>query len=107
MICILPLANLLRLAPTPVPHAPSPSKKRKHLLLGTATLIVGQDAGFHGFKGYTKLPEWVELGQEPNSSLRVEETKPEATTAPRSMTAGEKLDRALREHQAAVPPPTP
>ncbi|KAJ6036850.1 hypothetical protein N7540_001129 [Penicillium herquei] len=98
------LANLLLLAPKPVPHAPSPSETRKDLLIGTATLIVGSEAGFHGLRGYTKLPEWVEVGQEPNPGLRTEDVKPESIITQSSMTAGEKLDKALREHKAAAPP---
>lgn len=98
------LANLLLLAPKPVPHAPSPSETRKDLLLGTATLVVGQDAGYHGLRGYTKLPDWVELGQEPDPSLRTEEVRPDTTTTQINMTAGERLDRALRDHETAAPP---
>lgn len=99
------LANLLLLAPKPVPHAPSPSETRKDLLVGTATLVVGPEAGYHGLRGYTKLPDWVQLGQEPDPSLRIEDIKSETTSVPSSLTAGQKLDKALREHQATVPPP--
>ncbi|KAF7715599.1 Adaptor protein complex AP-3, beta subunit [Penicillium ucsense] len=99
------LANLLLLAPKPVPHAPSPSETRKDLLIGTATLVIGQEAGHHGLRGYANLPDWVEPGQEPDSSLRAEEIKPEtSTTLDASMTAGARLDRALREHKSIVPP---
>lgn len=97
------LANLLLLAPKPVPHAPSPSETRKDLLIGTATLVVGSEAGYHGLRGYANLPDWVTLGQEPDPSLRIEEVKPEAPTLQASMTAGERLDKALREHQTVVP----
>ncbi|KAJ5656452.1 hypothetical protein N7507_008402 [Penicillium longicatenatum] len=99
------LANLLLLAPKPVPHAPSPSETRKDLLVGTATLVVGPEAGYHGLRGYTNLPDWVQLGQEPDPSLRTEDIKPETASVPSSLTAGQKLDKALREHQATVPPP--
>lgn len=98
------LANLLLLAPKPVPHAPSPSETRKNLLIGTATLVVGQDAGYHGLRGYANLPDWVESGQEPDASLRTEDIKPETTTLQSSMTAGARLDKALREHETIVPP---
>ncbi|KAJ5098355.1 hypothetical protein N7532_005356 [Penicillium argentinense] len=98
------LANLLLLAPKPVPHAPSPSETRKDLLIGTATLVVGSEAGYHGLRGYTNLPGWVEPGNEPDPSLRVEDVKAEEpTTLEASMTAGQKLDKALREHQATAP----
>ncbi|KAJ5397809.1 hypothetical protein N7509_005922 [Penicillium cosmopolitanum] len=97
------LANLLLLAPKPVPHAPSPSETRKDLLIGTATLVVGSDAGYHGLRGYTTLPPWVEAGQEPDPSLRMEEVKAEAPSLQASLTAGERLDKALREHQTTDP----
>lgn len=94
------LANLLLLAPKPVPHAPSPSETRKDLLIGSATLVVGPDAGLHGVRGYANLPDWVEAGQEPDPSLRTEDVKPDtASTAHGSLTAGARLDRALREHK--------
>ncbi|CAP95516.1 Pc21g06190 [Penicillium rubens Wisconsin 54-1255] len=93
------LANLLLLAPKPVPHAPSPSETRKDLLIGSATLVVGSDAGYHGLRGYTNLPDWVELGQEPDPSLRTEDVKPDTSSNTTSMTAGDRLDKALREHK--------
>ncbi|KAL4889477.1 ARM repeat-containing protein [Aspergillus ambiguus] len=92
------LANLLLLAPKPVPHAPSPSETRKDLLIGSSTLIVGPDAGLHGLRGYEKLPDWVELGHEPDPKLRENDVKPEFVDRS-SMTAGERLDRALRDHE--------
>ncbi|KAJ6078885.1 hypothetical protein N7467_008638 [Penicillium canescens] len=94
------LANLLLLAPKPVPHAPSPSETRKDLLIGSATLVVGNDAGYHGLRGYTNLPDWVELGQEPDPSLRVEDVKPDTSATQASLTAGARLDKALKEHQS-------
>lgn len=98
------LANLLLLAPKPVPHAPSPSETRKDLLIGTATLVVGAEAGYHGLRGYANLPDWVELGQEPSPSLRTENVKSETSTVQKSETAGGKLDKALRDYQnTAVP----
>ncbi|KAJ5747363.1 uncharacterized protein N7511_009059 [Penicillium nucicola] len=98
------LANLLLLAPKPVPHAPSPSETRKDLLIGSATLVVGTDAGHHGLRGYTPLPDWVELGQEPDPSLRVEDIKPDTSSTQASLSAGARLDKALKEHQGTVAP---
>lgn len=92
------LANLLLLAPKPVPHAPSPSETRKDLLIGSATLIVGPNAGSQGLSGYENIPDWVEDGQEPDPSLRDVVTKPE-TAEGVPMTAGERLDKALKEHE--------
>ncbi|KAL4872612.1 hypothetical protein BDV12DRAFT_134506 [Aspergillus spectabilis] len=95
------IANLLLLAPKPVPHAPSPSETRKDLLLGSSTLVLGSDAGVHGLRGYENLPDWVESGQEPDPSFRVSEVKVDnpGTAAP---TAGEQLDKALRQHELGV-----
>ncbi|KAL5002062.1 adaptin N terminal region-domain-containing protein [Aspergillus recurvatus] len=95
------IANLLLLAPKPVPHAPSPSETRKDLLLGSSTLVLGTDAGIHGLRGYADIPNWVEAGQEPDPSLRVSEIKADKPTTV-AATAGEQLDRALREHEASV-----
>ena len=94
------LASLLLLAPKPVPHTPTPSETRKHWLLGTSTLVVGPEAGPLGLQGYESLPDWVEAGQEPDPRLR-EEVKPGfAARAP--ATAGELLDRALKERGIAA-----
>ncbi|KAL4968733.1 AP-3 complex subunit beta [Aspergillus stella-maris] len=95
------IANLLLLAPKPVPYEPSPSETRKDLLIGSSTLVVGSDAGALGLQGYEKLPDWVEAGQEPDPKLRVSEVKlDKSEVAP--ATAGEQLDKALRQHQATV-----
>ncbi|KAL4919800.1 adaptin N terminal region-domain-containing protein [Aspergillus aurantiobrunneus] len=95
------IANLLLLAPKPVPHAPSPSDTRKDLLIGSSTLVLGSDAGIHGLPRYENLPDWVEAGQEPDPRLRESEVKVDkpGTVA---ATAGEQLDKALREHEASV-----
>jgi AP-3 complex subunit beta len=99
------LASLLLLAPKPVPHAPNPSDSRKDLVIGTSTLIVGPDAGYHGLQGYEPLPEWVPAGQEPDRALRDEGLMMESSIAERggtagsSMTASERLDKALQEHE--------
>ncbi|OJJ79529.1 AP-3 complex subunit beta [Aspergillus glaucus CBS 516.65] len=98
----LPLANLLLLAPKPVPYAPSPSETRKELLIGSSTLVLGPDAGFHGLKGYEKLPDWVAPGDEPAHGLRDQGVvKPEVSEGA-SLTAGERLDRALKEHDSVA-----
>ena len=91
------LASLLLLAPKPVPHTPSPSEGRKGWLLGSASLIVGGEAGPSGISGYEMLPEWVQAGQEPDPKVREESlTKPQYGEK-RDVPAGEKLDSALRE----------
>ncbi|KJF61332.1 AP-3 adaptor complex subunit beta [Coccidioides immitis RS] len=95
------LASLLLLAPKPVPHTPSPSESRKDFLLGSATLVIGSDAGVHGLKGYESLPDWVEPGKEPDPRLREEEVRGEAGEKG-YITAGERLDRALKEHDGAA-----
>lgn len=97
-----PLANLILLAPKPVPHVPSPSETRKGLLIGSSTLVLGPDAGLHGLKGYESLPDWVKQGDEPDHTLREQEVaKPEAIGGT-SMTAGQRLDRALKEHNSSA-----
>ncbi|KAL2830766.1 adaptin N terminal region-domain-containing protein [Aspergillus cavernicola] len=95
------IANLLLLAPKPVPHAPSPSETRKDLLIGSSTLVLGFDAGVHGLRGYENLPDWVEAGQEPDSSLRESEIKLDKPGTA-ATTAGEQLDKVLREHEMSV-----
>lgn len=102
------LASLLLLAPKPVPHAASPSETRKDLMIGTSTLVVGPDAGPHGLSGYEPLPDWVPAGQEPDRSLR-DVAEPAvapaifgAAAGPAPMTAGERLDRALQEHESSL-----
>ncbi|KAL4821369.1 adaptin N terminal region-domain-containing protein [Aspergillus spinulosporus] len=95
------IANLLLLAPKPVPHAPSPSETRKDLLIGSSTLVLGTDAGIHGLRGYENIPDWVEAGQEPDPSLRVSDVKSDKPTTV-AATAGEQLDRALKEHEANI-----
>ena len=101
------LASLLLLAPKPVPHAPTPSESRKDLMVGSSTLVVGrEDAGYHGLRGYETLPDWVEEGHEPDGHLREESTPRAAVANPvmeRGVTAGERLDRALREHASMAP----
>ncbi|MCJ1280716.1 AP-3 complex subunit beta [Xylographa opegraphella] len=90
------LANLLLLAPKPVPHTPSPSEGRRNWLLGSASLVVGEQAGPNGLSGYEKLPEWVQSGQEPDSKVRDEApTKPQYGEK-REAPAGERLDSALK-----------
>lgn len=64
------LANLILRAPKPPPHASSPSEVRKGFLLGSASLVVGIDAGLSGLHGYEPLPDWVLPGQEPDAALR-------------------------------------
>ncbi|KAL1954367.1 hypothetical protein VTO42DRAFT_1233 [Malbranchea cinnamomea] len=93
------LASLLLLAPKPVPHTPSPSETRKGFLLGSSTLVIGPDAGPLGLQGYEPLPDWVEAGQEPDPKLRDEEKKPRFGVKTH-VTAGERLDQALREHRS-------
>ena len=92
------LANLVLLAPKPVPHTPSPTEGRKRFLLGTSSLVVGKDAGQMGLPGYEPLPEWVKPGHEPDPKLRGGDHGAVANrTDSRIIPAAEKLDMALRE----------
>ncbi|OJD26898.1 hypothetical protein ACJ73_01709 [Blastomyces percursus] len=93
------LASLLLLAPKPVPFTTSPSESRKGMLLGTSTLVIGPDAGIHGLRGYEPLPDWVEAGKEPDPKLREDSAGSRAGFVEKvNLTAGERLDHALREH---------
>jgi AP-3 complex subunit beta len=92
------LAELLLLAPKPVPLAPSPSQSRKDITLGSATLVIGELAGKSGVNGYKALPDWVKEGEEPDPKLRDESGLPSvyvsSAVAAKEMSAGERLDAA-------------
>lgn len=90
------LASLMLLAPKPVPHTPSPSEGRTGFTLGSASLVVGEDSGLHGLRGYEALPDWVEDGKEPDPSLRDAEVKSEYE-GQRAIPAGERLESAVKE----------
>ncbi|KAK2882648.1 hypothetical protein FQN49_000122 [Arthroderma sp. PD_2] len=98
------LASLLLLAPKPIPHTSTPSETRKNLLIGSSTLVIGPEAGMYGLRGYEDLPDWVEPGQEPDPKLRDDESgKPGAGFVEKiSTTAGERLDKALQEHDVVA-----
>jgi vesicle coat complex subunit len=97
------LASLMLLAPKPVPHTPSPSESRTTFTLGSASLVVGEDGGLHGLRGYESLPEWVEAGKEPDPLLReVDVTKVEYGES-RVVPAGERLDSAIRDVRVGSP----
>lgn len=93
------LASLLLLAPKPVPQAPSPSETRKGFVLGSASLIVGDEGGVGGISGYESLPEWVRDGEEPDARLRDDggAGKGEYVSVTKAQVpAGRKLDEAVR-----------
>ncbi|KAH8728700.1 adaptin N terminal region-domain-containing protein [Phaeosphaeriaceae sp. PMI808] len=90
------LASLLLLAPKPVPHIPSPSETRKGYILGSASLVIGDECGVGGLRGYDDLPRWVKEGDEPDPALR-DETSSTSTSAyesSRTISAAERLDAA-------------
>jgi hypothetical protein len=91
------LASLMLLAPKPVPHTPSPSESRTGFTLGSASLVVGEDGGLHGLRGYAALPEWVEAGKEPDASLRETDMSKTEYDSSRVVPAGERLDSAVKE----------
>lgn len=90
------LASLLLLAPKPVPHIPSPSETRKTFVLGSASLVVGDEGGVAGLRGYDDLPRWVKDGNEPDPALRDEVVSSVTSTyeSARAMSAAERLDAA-------------
>jgi len=92
------LAKLMLLAPKPVPHIPSPSESRKGFMLGSASLVVGEEGGggLHGLRGYEALPDWVEPGKEPDPKLRDVDAAQGGWDEKRVVTAGEMLDNAAK-----------
>ncbi|TVY34342.1 AP-3 complex subunit beta [Lachnellula subtilissima] len=100
------LASLMLLAPKPVPHTPSPSESRTGFTLGSASLVVGEEGGVHGLRGYEKLPNWVKPGNEPNPSLRDADVGTVDYDKTRIVPAGERLDSAVRDTRTASPSKT-
>ena len=100
------LASLMLLAPKPVPHTPSPSESRTGFTLGSASLVVGEDGGLHGLRGYEVLPNWVEDGREPNPSLREPDLSKAEWDEKRVMPAGERLDSAIRDIRVVTGSPS-
>lgn len=91
------LASLMLLAPKPVPHTPSPSESRKEFTLGSASLVMGEDGGLHGLRGYEALPEWVKPGKEPDPALREVDVSKNEYDGNRIAPASERLDSAVRD----------
>ncbi len=100
------LASLMLLAPKPVPHTPSPSESRTGFTLGSASLVVGEDGGLHGLRGYEALPDWVEAGKEPDPSLRDADVTKLEYDSSRVVPAGERLDSVIRETKSGSPSTT-
>jgi AP-3 complex subunit beta len=100
------LASLLLLAPKPVPHIPSPSETRKNYMLGSASLVIGDEGGVGGLRGYDDLPRWVREGEEPDPKLR-DEVEIKAYTSvyetARTMTAADRLDAAAGPGSSRTP----
>ncbi|KAI9821531.1 MAG: AP-3 complex subunit beta [Phylliscum demangeonii] len=121
------LATLLLLAPKPVPHAATatatPSERRQHFLLGSASLalcgdedvdddddddgaIPGRGPG-RALPGYEPVPDWVPPGEAPDPRLRDDDDRAEhaaaaRTAGPRPPPASEKLDSAWRREQSTA-----
>ncbi|MCJ1369120.1 AP-3 complex subunit beta [Loxospora ochrophaea] len=96
------LANLILLAPKPVPHTPSPSEGRKDLLLGSSSLVLADATGPSGLPGYEGLPDWVKEGEEPSPKLRDESGGKVEYGEKRNVPAGEMLDSALQEQGVGI-----
>ncbi|KAF1964606.1 ARM repeat-containing protein [Bimuria novae-zelandiae CBS 107.79] len=103
------LANLLLLAPKPVPQAPSPSETRKGYVLGSASLVIGDEGGVGGLRGYEDIPPWVKEGQEPDPSLREESASAAASSyeVNRAVSAAERLDAAAGGDVRSASPASP
>ncbi|KAL2066362.1 hypothetical protein VTL71DRAFT_2433 [Oculimacula yallundae] len=100
------LASLMLLAPKPVPHTPSPSEGRKGFTLGSASLVIGEDGGLHGLRGYEALPDWVKAGEEPDPSLREGDSTKAEYESNRVVPAGERLDSAIKDTRMGTSPST-
>lgn len=99
------LASLLLLAPKPVPQTPSPSETRKGYVLGSASLVIGDEGGIAGLRGYADIPAWVKEGREPDARLR-EEAVPQNAYEPaasRIVSAAEMLDKARGSERTVSP----
>ncbi|CAG8982533.1 hypothetical protein HYALB_00002314 [Hymenoscyphus albidus] len=97
------LASLMLLAPKPVPHTPSPSESRTGFTLGSSSLVVGEDGGLHGLRGYEALPNWVEAGKEPDPSLRDSDLSKAEYDDRRIVPAGERLDSVVKDTKTGQP----
>ncbi|KAH7395071.1 adaptin N terminal region-domain-containing protein [Phaeosphaeria sp. MPI-PUGE-AT-0046c] len=99
------LASLLLLAPKPVPHIPSPSETRKGYVLGSASLVIGDEGGVGGLRGYDDLPRWVKEGDEPDATLRDEVSSVNASSydAGRTISAADRLDAAAGPTSSRTP----
>jgi AP-3 complex subunit beta len=100
------LASLLLLAPKPVPHIPSPSETRKNYVLGSASLVIGDEGGVGGLRGYDDLPRWVREGEEPDPKLRDEveaKTYVSVYESARTMSAADRLDAAAGPGSSRTP----
>lgn len=100
------LASLMLLAPKPVPHTPSPSESRTGFTLGSASLVIGEESGLHGLRGYEGLPDWVQAGREPDPSLRDVEGGKTEYDEKRLVPAGERLDSAIKDTRGESPSKT-
>ncbi|CAI6275384.1 unnamed protein product [Periconia digitata] len=106
------LASLLLLAPKPVPQTPSPSETRKNYALGSASLVIGDEGGVGGLKGYDGIPPWVKEGKQPDPALRNDvsassSSAQSAYDAGRTVSAAERLDSAAGGSARSGSPATP
>lgn len=93
------LASLLLLAPKPVPHVPSPGENKAGYSLGSASLVLGSEAGLggQGVKGYAPMPDWVAEGQEPDPRLRDEDGLSTGYVAGSNLPASSRLDSVVAD----------
>ena len=86
------LASLILLAEKPVPVAPSPSERRRDLVLGSASLVLGMRG-----VGYEEPPEWVREGDEPDGRLRGEVVVEDGSGVGGKVAASKVLEERVRE----------
>ena len=98
------LASLLLLAPKSAPSARTPSDKSRDFNLGTTSLLVGEDSGQSGLRGYESLPNWAKAGEANNSHLRnsADDTTSASSKEPWQGTTATEFDKSGSNEKGGV-----
>jgi hypothetical protein len=81
-------------------------------VLGSASLVIGDEGGVGGLRGYEDLPRWVKEGNEPDPALRDESASTSSSTyvsayeSAKSMSAADRLDAAAGGSSRMTPDST-